>query len=81
MTAGTGYLIGLVLALILYVAVWVMERDYYKRRHELIKRKIEKLEEFKKRNGTADAPAGNSTASRAESAAESKVSKISRIPR
>lgn len=47
MTAGMGYLIGLVLALVLYIAVWLMERDYYKRRHELIRKKIERINESK----------------------------------
>ncbi|MCW8193464.1 hypothetical protein F6455_01525 [Proteobacteria bacterium 005FR1] len=78
MTAGTGYLIGLVLALVLYVAVWVMERDYYKRRHELIRKKMDKLEESK---GRGSATVENSTGNRVLGKSESRVSKISRIQR
>lgn len=44
-----GYSIGLILALILYVAVSYMERDHYRHRQHLIRQKLEKLENGKRR--------------------------------
>lgn len=38
-----GYLLGIGLAIVLYLAVRSMERDYYKRKHEIIQKKFEKL--------------------------------------
>ena len=48
--AATGYLIGVVLALVLYVLVTYMERDYYRRRHEVIRKKLEKIEDKQDEN-------------------------------
>jgi hypothetical protein len=52
--AGTGYLIGIMLGLILYVLVTWMERDYYKRQHEVIRRKIEKLDKSREKERAAE---------------------------
>jgi hypothetical protein len=54
MAASAGYLIGLLLAILLYFLVGWMERDYYRRRHEIIRQKLERIGESKRNGGSAE---------------------------
>lgn len=51
--AGVGYLFGIVLGVVLYVLVAWMEDDYYKRKHEVIRRKLAKLDQAHERQRAA----------------------------
>lgn len=43
MTVWGGYLLGIALAILLYVGVHFVERDYYKRKLEAVRRKQERI--------------------------------------
>lgn len=43
-----GFLVGVGIAILLYIAVRYVERDYYKRKHEIIRKKLERVEEAKR---------------------------------
>lgn len=42
-----GFLVGVGIAILLYIAVRYVERDYYKRKHEIIRKKLARVEEGK----------------------------------
>lgn len=59
MTWGVGYLIGIAIAVLLYFAVRYVERDYYKRKQEIIRKKLERVAESKRSNGEERAAGTN----------------------
>lgn len=52
MNLESGWLLGIGLVLVIYLAVRDMERDYYRRKHEIIRKKKKRLEEAKEKDKT-----------------------------